>query len=268
MATTPVSIFRGSPLLGASPTTYYITNKQQTSTTVATMTTSSTTTFSVGQIVTVVGVDSTYDGTYVVCAVGGTSGSYTFSFAKAGTAGSLTAVSPNGIAKVYGGTPSGQTVTNKVVQNYIATLTTSSAHGFVVGDLVNVNIGDAIYDGFQIQVYAVPTTTTFCYVVSTQTSATTAVTASTAAAGKYPALYTVGASTTLALTNIVVHNPTTTAQTFSLLLDGVVVPQATQIAAGATQYIDLKQVLATTKTVVGTASSPYITFNIAGVTIA
>lgn len=270
MATTPVEIFRGNALLGASPTTYYITNKALTSN-VATITTSATggsNVFAVGQIVTIVGVDSTFDGTYVVCAVGGTTGAYTFSYAKVTTNVSSTAVSPNGIVKIYGGTAAGQTVTNKVVQSYIATITTSSAHGFSVGDLVAVNIGDAVYDGTQIQIYAVPTTTTFSYVVTTASSATTAVTAGTAATGKYPYIYQVAASTTLAVTNIAIHNPTGTAQTYSLIQDGVATHLQTQINAGSTQYIDLKQVLATTKNFVATASSPYVTLSIAGVTIA
>ena len=39
------------------------------------------------------------------------------------------------------------TVTNKALTSNVATLTTSAAHSFVSGDIVNVSIGDAVFDG-------------------------------------------------------------------------------------------------------------------------
>ena len=81
-------------------------------------------------------------------------------------------------------------------------------------------------------------------------------------------LYTVPASTTTVVTNIVVTNTTGTAGTFSLLLDDVSL--ATTVAVGAydSTIIDLKQVLATTKTIKGLASAITINFHISGVEIA
>jgi len=78
---------------------------------------------------------------------------------------------------------------------------------------------------------------------------------------------TVPASTTTVITNIVVANAAGTAGTFSLLLDDVELHTSTAIAANATVYIDLKQVLATTKTIKGFASATTIDFHISGVEI-
>ena len=55
-----------------------------------------------------------------------------------------------------------RTVTNKALTSSIATLTTSAAHGFTVGQTVRVTGVDSTFDGTFI-VTAVPTTTTFSY---------------------------------------------------------------------------------------------------------
>jgi len=91
--------------------------------------------------------------------------------------------------------------------------------------------------------------------------------ARTAAATSSTTLYTVPASTTTVITNIVVANAAGTAGTFSLLLDDVELHTSTAIATNATVYIDLKQVLATTKTIKGFASATTIDFHISGVEI-
>ena len=91
--------------------------------------------------------------------------------------------------------------------------------------------------------------------------------ARTAAATSSATLYTVPASTTAVITNIVVANAAATAGTFSLLLDDVELHTTTSIAANSTVYIDCKQVLATTKTIKGFASATTIDFHISGVEI-
>jgi hypothetical protein len=91
--------------------------------------------------------------------------------------------------------------------------------------------------------------------------------ARTAAATSSTTLYTVPASTTAIVTNIVVCNNTSTAGTFTILLDDVELHKDTAIAANSTVYIDLKQVLATTKTIKGLASATTIDFHISGVEI-
>jgi len=100
--------------------------------------------------------------------------------------------------------------------------------------------------------------------MATTTKALTRAAAATSSA----TLYTVPASTTAVITNIAVTNTAGTAGTFSLLLDDVSLHTTTAIAANTTVYIDLKQVLATTKTIKGFASAVTINFHISGVEIA
>ena len=91
--------------------------------------------------------------------------------------------------------------------------------------------------------------------------------ARTAAATSSTTLYTVPSSTTAIITNIAVCNNTSTAGTFTILLDDIELHKDTAIAANSTAYIDLKQVLATTKTIKGLASATTIDFHISGVEI-
>ena len=80
-------------------------------------------------------------------------------------------------------------------------------------------------------------------------------------------LYTVPSATTTVITNIVVANTAASDGTFTILLDDVDLHTTTAIAANSTVYIDLKQVLATTKTIKGFASATTIDFHISGVEI-
>jgi hypothetical protein len=97
---------------------------------------------------------------------------------------------------------------------------------------------------------------------------TTKALARAAAATSSATLYTVPASTTAVVTNIAVTNTAGSAGTFSLLLDDVSLHTTTAIAANTTVYIDLKQTLATAKTIKGFASATSINFHISGVEIA
>lgn len=81
-------------------------------------------------------------------------------------------------------------------------------------------------------------------------------------------LYTVPASTTAIITNIAVTNTAGTSGTFTISLDDVAIHSATTIAANTTVYIDLKQVLATTKIIKGGASATSINFHISGIEVA
>ena len=97
---------------------------------------------------------------------------------------------------------------------------------------------------------------------------TTKALARAAAATSSATLYTVPASTTAVITNIVVTNTSASAQTFTIALDGVVLQAASSLAANSSAYFDLKQVLATTKTISGFASATSVNFHISGVEIA
>ena len=92
--------------------------------------------------------------------------------------------------------------------------------------------------------------------------------ARTAAATSSATLYTVPASTTTVITNIAVVNTASSSGTFTLLLDDVSIATTVSVGANDSTIIDLKQVLATTKTIKGFASATTINFHISGVEIA
>jgi len=80
-------------------------------------------------------------------------------------------------------------------------------------------------------------------------------------------LYTVPASTTAVVTNIVVTNSAASAATFTIQLDAVDIFKDVAIAANSTATFDLKQVLTTTKIIAGLASAVTVKFHISGVEI-
>ena len=80
-------------------------------------------------------------------------------------------------------------------------------------------------------------------------------------------LYTVPASTTAVVTNIVVTNTAASDASYTLLLDDVSLATTVTVGASDTSVIDLKQVLATTKTIKGLASATTVNFHISGVEI-
>jgi hypothetical protein len=91
--------------------------------------------------------------------------------------------------------------------------------------------------------------------------------ARTAAATSSTTLYTVPASTTAVISNIVVTNSAASAATFTITLDGVDLLKDVALAANSTAMFDLKQVLATTKIIAGLASATTVRFHISGVEI-
>lgn len=125
---------------------------------VATLTTGAAHGFAIGDVVTVYGVDSTFDGVYTVATVPLTT---TFTYAKASASVASAAVSPNGVA-IRQFSQGGQTTSNKYSINGISTVTTASNHGFAVDDWIRVTQGDTSMDGL-VKVIAVPSATTFMY---------------------------------------------------------------------------------------------------------
>ena len=89
-----------------------------------------------------------------------------------------------------------------------------------------------------------------------------------AAATSSATLYTVPASTTAVITNILVTNTAGSSATFTLLLDDVSIATTVTVGAYDSTIIDLKQVLATGKTIKGLASATTVNFHISGVEIA
>jgi hypothetical protein len=81
-------------------------------------------------------------------------------------------------------------------------------------------------------------------------------------------LYTVPASTTTVVTDIVVTNTAVTSGTFTMALAGTNIATTVTVGANDSTVIPLKQVLATTNTITGGASATTINFHISGVEIA
>ena len=97
---------------------------------------------------------------------------------------------------------------------------------------------------------------------------TSKVLARTAAATSSTTLYTTPAATTAVVTNIVICNPTGSAVTASLALNGIDLLGSVSVAANSSAFFDLKQVLNATQTISGSASSTSVDFHISGVEIA
>jgi len=91
--------------------------------------------------------------------------------------------------------------------------------------------------------------------------------ARTAAATSSTTLYTTPAGSTAVVTNIAICNPTATAATASVTLNSVTLLGSVPVAANTTTFIDLKQVLAATQILAGSASTTSVTFHISGVEI-
>ncbi len=97
---------------------------------------------------------------------------------------------------------------------------------------------------------------------------TSKVLARTAAATSNTTLYTTPSSTTTIVTNIAVANTAASAATFTLNLNGTALLSGVSLAANTTAFFDLKQALATTQTITGSASATSVNFHISGVEIA
>ena len=88
-----------------------------------------------------------------------------------------------------------------------------------------------------------------------------------AAATSSTTLYTVPSATTTVVTEIIVTNTAASAGTFSITLDGVSIATTVNVPANDSTVISLKQVLAATKIIAGSASATTINFHISGVEI-
>lgn len=156
----------------------------------------------VGTVVKIQGVNDTFDGYQVIETIPTTT---TFTFASNTATFASTAISPNGIATFIPVT-SGFIVSNAVIQNYVATLTTTTSHDFVVGDYVAIDLGISAYDTLKAQIIGTPSATTFCYAVSTQSLTSASLAYGAVGKTAYTSSYTVptgksGISSTLYVCN-------------------------------------------------------------------
>jgi hypothetical protein len=160
----------------------------------------------------------------------------------------------------------GGSLSSNAITNYVATITTGASHGLAVGDIVAVNSGSATDTPASV-ITAIPSATTFQYLTSTATLASTALTQG--GWGKWPAAYTVPASTSTVLTNLVLTNPQTTGSaSFTICAAGTPVIAGLPVAANASTVIDMKSYLPTVgQTIVVGSTTPSATATLSGKTI-
>ena len=162
-------------------------NNKALTTNVATLTAASAHYFSAGDTVTIYGVDTTFDGIYVIQSTPSTT---TFTYNLTATNVPSTAVSPTGTAiistsldavlmqdkydvdKIYPTITA--YVSNKALTSNVATLTTNASHGFKIGMDVEITGVDATFNG-EYTITTVPSPTTFTYAKTATNVASTAV---------------------------------------------------------------------------------------------
>jgi hypothetical protein len=259
----PALLYRGTPAFGASPSVKTITTAALTSNLV-TLTTSANHGLSVvGQIVSVQGVGSSYDGVYAVHSYPALN---QFTYVKTASNISSASVTPNGTATFNTLVTTGGSLSSNAITNYVATITTGASHGLAVGDIVSVNSGSAT-DTPAAVITGIPSATTFQYLTSTATLASTALTQG--AWGKWNAAYTVPASTATVLTNLVLTNPSpAVSASFTVSAAGTPVIAGFAVAANSTTVIDMKSYLPTVgQTLVIGTTQPQATATLSGMTI-
>ena len=263
MATnTPAVLYRGNPQYGATNVVRTVTTAALTSNLVTLTFGSNHGLTQVGTLINVQGVGASYDGLYPVNSFPGlNTATYVVTTANIGSA----SVTPNGSAILNSGVTVGGAVSNNAIVNYTALVTTSAAHGLAIGDIVRVNTGTTGIDGTWV-VTSVPSTTIFTFISTTQTLASTAITQG--AFAKAPDLYTVPASTTAVVTNIIVSNPSSSTALVSATIDGIAVAKQLSVSGSSTAFIDLKQVVATTKKLSVLTSISQADVMISGMTVA
>jgi len=262
MATnTPTVLYRGNPQYGATNVVRTVTTAALTSNLVTLTFGSNHGLTQVGTMINVQGVGASYDGLYPVNSFPGlNTATYVVTTGNIGSA----SVTPNGSAIFNSGVTVGGVISNNAIVNYTAIVTTSSAHGLAIGDIVRVNTGTTGIDGTWV-VTSIPSTTLFTFLSSTQTLASTAITQG--AFCKAPDVYTVPASTTAIVTNAVISNPTASTITASLVLDNIAIAKQLSVAGNGTTFIDIKQVLATTKKISVLTSVAQADVMISGMTV-
>jgi hypothetical protein len=266
MATTTAALFyRGAPTYGASTVTRAITTAALTSNLVTITLGSNHGLSQVGTLVNIQGVSSVYDGVYPVHSFPGLN---SFTYVKTNANITSAGVTPNAVAVFNSGVTVGGSLSNQAVVNYVATITTSSAHGLAVGDLVAVNTGSSGTDVTCAVVTGVPSSTIFTYNSNVQTVTSAGLTQG--AFGEWPNNYVVPSSTQAVITNMVFNNTSLVAPTnFYVLVNGTAVLNNLTVGANTSTIVDLRQLMPTAgdRLVVG-ATTAYGTATVSGITVA
>lgn len=266
----------GEAVVGSTRTFSTVSNKALTSN-VATLTTAASHSLAVGDIVTVYGVDATFDGTHVVATV--PSGT-TFTYAL--TSANVTAVVVSPVAVVarthnLGGVASA----NKYAVAGICTVTTGVAHGMSVDDWVRVRIGDTAFDGL-VQVIAVPSTTTLMFASpsappgSTTPAAVASASVATGAVGRampstWTTAYQVPASTSAVISGVDICNETSISARVRVAVDTTASPGRSKmrvydvlVSANDTVTVGQGWSLESARRILVNANAPEIGFTVSG----
>jgi len=263
MATnTPAVLYRGNPQYGATNVVRTVTTAALTSNLVTLTFGSNHGLTQVGTLINVQGVGAAYDGLFPVHSFPGlNTATYVVTNANIASA----SVTPNGSAIFNSGVTVGGAISNVAIVNYTAIVSTSAAHGLSIGDIVSVNTGNTGINGVWV-VTSIPSASIFTFLSSTQTLASTAITQG--AFGEAPAVYTVPASTTAVVTNITITNPATSQISASITLDGICIAKQLSVSPNGTIFIDIKQVLETTKKIFVLTTSSVADVMISGMQVA
>ena len=257
----PALLYRGNPQYGATNVVRTVTTAALTSNLVTLTFGSNHGLSQVGTLINVQGVGAAYDGMFPVHSFPGLNqATYVVTTGNIGSA----SVTPNGSAIFNSGVTIGGAISNQAITNFTAIISTSAAHGLAIGDIVRVNTGTTGTDGTWV-VTSVPSASIFTFLSTTQTLASAAV--SQGAFGEAPVVYTVPSSTTAIVTNAVIANPSASAITASLVIDGVAVVKQLSISGSSSTFIDIKQVLATTKSITVLTNSAQADVMISGMTV-
>jgi hypothetical protein len=257
----PAVLFRGNPQYGATSVVRTVTTAALTSNLVTLTFGSNHGLTQVGTLINVQGVGAAYDGLFPVHSFPGLNqATYVVTNANISSA----SVTPNGSAIFNSGVTVGGSISNVAIVNSTAIVSTSAAHGLAIGDIVVVNSGNTGINGTWV-VTSIPSASIFTFLSSTTTLASTAITQG--AFAKAPDLYTVAASTTAIVTNITVSNPTTGNITVSVTLDGMAIAKQLTITGNQSLFLDIKQVLATTKKISVLTTIPQADVMISGMTV-
>ena len=257
----PAVLYRGNPQYGATNVVRTVTTAALTSNLVTLTFGSNHGLSQVGTLINVMGVGAAYDGMFPVHSFpANNQATYVVTNANIGSA----SVTPNGSAIFNSGVTTGGSVSNVAIVNFTALVSTSAAHGLNIGDIVAVNTGNTGINGVWV-VTSTPSASIFTFLSTTQTLASTAITQG--AFGEAPNVYTVPSSTTAIVTNITITNPTTSPITASMTIDGVPLAKQLSVGANSTTFLDIKQVVATTKNLSVLTSIPTADVMISGMAV-
>lgn len=180
--------------------------------------------------------------------------------------------------KLLGKTETAQStlsITNKALTSNVATITTSAAHNFVVGQSVSIvlDTADAAFDGVRV-VATTPTSTTFTF-ASVNTNVSSAAATGTATGFSWYTLYSCPANTAAVISALTVTNKNNSGVYYQVAV-------STTTSVSGSDYIVYNDLMAgyetvsltigmvldsTQKNLMVNAGSPGVTFNVFGMEV-